>query len=95
MLRILQQVFTAAFTGLYRQSTLITFLITVRVTIMNIGAPFWGVVFGSLFARLIGEGSFGVRALTPGTIPKSGQSRWTRAIGPRPKDPALGFPTDH
>jgi benzoate membrane transport protein len=54
MLRILQQVFTAAFTGLYRQSALISFLITVSgVTIMNIGAPFWGVVFGSLFARLI------------------------------------------
>jgi benzoate membrane transport protein len=64
MLRILQQVFTAAFTGLYRQSALITFLITVSgVTIMNIGAPFWGVVFGSVFAWLIERKAvFGVRA---------------------------------
>lgn len=54
MLKILQQAFTAAFAGRYRLSALVTFVITVSgATIMNIGAPFWGVVFGALFARLI------------------------------------------
>ena len=54
MLKILQAAFTAAFQGRFALSALITFLITVAgQSILGIGAPFWGIVFGALAARLI------------------------------------------
>lgn len=54
MLKVLQGAFVGAFRGAYPMSALVTFLITVSgVAIFNIGAPFWGIVFGYLTARLI------------------------------------------
>ena len=47
MLRVLQAAFTVSFSGRFTLGALITFLITVAdISIFNIGAPFWGLVFG-------------------------------------------------
>lgn len=47
MLRVLQGAFTTAFRDRFAVSALITFLVTVSgVSLFNIGAPFWGLVFG-------------------------------------------------
>lgn len=49
MLRVLQTAFTTAFGGQYPLGALVTFVVTVAgVPIAGIGAPFWGLVFGSL-----------------------------------------------
>lgn len=53
MLRILQTAFDAAFKGPFQFGALIAFLVTVAgMPILNIGAPFWGLVFGYLAARV-------------------------------------------
>ncbi len=47
MLKVLQGAFTAAFKERFALSALITFLVTVSdLSLFNIGAPFWGLVFG-------------------------------------------------
>jgi len=47
MLRVLQTAFTASFGGRFSLGALVCFLVTVAdVPIFNIGAPFWGLVFG-------------------------------------------------
>ncbi len=47
MLKVLQAAFTTAFAGKFQLSALVTFLITVSgISILNIGAPFWGLVCG-------------------------------------------------
>jgi benzoate membrane transport protein len=47
MLRVLQGAFTASFGGRFSFGALVCFLVTVAdVPILNIGAPFWGLVFG-------------------------------------------------
>jgi benzoate membrane transport protein len=47
MLRILQNAFSVSFGGRYTLGALVCFLVTVAdVPIFNIGAPFWGLVFG-------------------------------------------------
>jgi benzoate membrane transport protein len=47
MLRVLQTAFTASFGGRFSFGALVCFLVTVAdVPILNIGAPFWGLVFG-------------------------------------------------
>lgn len=49
MLKILQTAFSAAFQGPFAFGALIAFLVTVAgQPILNIGAPFWGLVFGCL-----------------------------------------------
>ena len=54
MLKVLQTAFIGAFQGRYAMSALITFLITVSgITVLNIGAPFWGIVLGALSARVL------------------------------------------
>ena len=54
MLRVLQAAFTTAFAGKFKLSALITFLITVSgISILNIGAPFWGLIFGFIVSWLI------------------------------------------
>ncbi len=53
MLKILQTAFDAAFKGPYQFGALISFLVTVAgQPVLNIGAPFWGLVFGYLAARM-------------------------------------------
>lgn len=47
MLRVLQTAFTASFGGRFSFGALVCFLVTVAdLPILNIGAPFWGLVFG-------------------------------------------------
>lgn len=54
MLKVLQAAFSTAFGGRFQLSALITFLITVSgITLLNIGAPFWGLVTGILVSWLI------------------------------------------
>jgi benzoate membrane transport protein len=54
MLRVLQTAFTASFGGRFSFGALVCFLVTVAdVPIFNIGAPFWGLVFGLSAAWLL------------------------------------------
>jgi len=47
LLGVLKSSFTAAFQGRFAMGALIAFMVTVsELTIFNIGAPFWGLVFG-------------------------------------------------
>ena len=58
MLKILQSAFDAAFKGPFQFGALISFLVTVAgIPILNVGAPFWGLVFGYLAARVFDEGT--------------------------------------
>ena len=54
MLRVLQTAFTASFGGRYSFGALVCFLVTVAdVPIFNIGAAFWGLVFGLATSHLL------------------------------------------
>ncbi len=56
MLRILQSAFTTAFRGPYAFGALIAFVVTFAgLPILNIGSPFWGLVFGYAAARVFDE----------------------------------------
>lgn len=56
MLKILQSAFTAAFKGPFAFGALISFVVTFAAQpILNIGAPFWGLVFGYLAARIFDD----------------------------------------
>jgi len=57
MLRVLQTAFTASFGGRFSFGALICFLVTVAdVPILQIGAPFWGLVFGLAVSWLLERG---------------------------------------
>ena len=59
MLRVLQTAFTVSFRERFALGALVTFLVTVAdVPIFNIGAPFWGLVFGYCASRLLERGDF-------------------------------------
>lgn len=59
MLRVLQTAFTVSFRERFALGALVTFLVTVAdVPILNVGAPFWGLVFGYLASRLLERGDF-------------------------------------
>ena len=59
LLPVLQGSFTTAFGGGFRLGALIAFMVTVSgVTIYNIGAPFWGLVFGYLASLVLEWPSF-------------------------------------
>lgn len=54
MLRALQGAFGTAFAGSFGTGALVTFLVTVAdVTVLNIGAAFWGLVAGLVVSRLV------------------------------------------
>ncbi len=54
MLRVLQSAFATSFQGAFGIGALVAFLVTVSdITIANIGAPFWGLVFGALVSRIM------------------------------------------
>jgi benzoate membrane transport protein len=54
MLRVLQTAFTVSFRERYTLGALVCFLVTVAdVPIFNIGAAFWGLVFGLVTSRLL------------------------------------------
>ncbi|MDJ0893681.1 MAG: benzoate/H(+) symporter BenE family transporter [Alphaproteobacteria bacterium] len=64
MLRVLQRAFVVSFQGRFTLGALVTFLITVAdISIFNIGAPFWGLVFGFLVSWLLEREDF----RSPGT----------------------------
>ncbi|MCX7961450.1 MAG: benzoate/H(+) symporter BenE family transporter [Burkholderiales bacterium] len=59
MLRVLQTAFGVAFGGRFALGALVTFLVTVAdVPILNIGAAFWGLVFGAVASLLLERGDF-------------------------------------
>ena len=59
MLKVLESAFITAFRGKHTLGALVTFLVTISgLTILNIGAPFWGLVLGYGVSRLIEPGDF-------------------------------------
>ncbi len=59
MLRVLQAAFNVAFREKFTLGALVTFLVTVaNVSIFNIGAPFWGLVFGFAVSWLLERRDF-------------------------------------
>jgi len=62
MLRVLQSAFTVSFRDRFALGALVTFLVTVAdIPIFNVGAPFWGLVFGYLASRLLERGDFAIK----------------------------------
>jgi benzoate membrane transport protein len=60
MLRVLQTAFGIAFGGKFALGALVTFLVTVAdVSILNIGAAFWGLVLGFAVSWLLERKDFG------------------------------------
>jgi benzoate membrane transport protein len=59
MLRVLQTAFSISFRERFTLGALVTFVVTVAdVAIFNIGAPFWGLVFGFAASWLLERGDF-------------------------------------
>jgi benzoate membrane transport protein len=59
MLRVLQTAFHVSFRERFTMGALVAFIVTVaNVPIFNIGAPFWGLVFGYLVSRVMEPGDF-------------------------------------
>jgi benzoate membrane transport protein len=59
MLRVLQTAFTISFKDRFTLGALVTFLVTVsELTLFNIGAPFWGLVFGFVVSWLLERADF-------------------------------------
>jgi benzoate membrane transport protein len=54
MLRVLQSAFTVAFQARFALGALVTFLVTVAgIPILNIGAPFWALIAGTLVSLML------------------------------------------
>jgi benzoate membrane transport protein len=63
MLRALQGAFGTAFGGTFATGALVTFLVTIAdLTVLNIGAAFWGLLVGLLVSRLVEPGDFTTRS---------------------------------
>jgi benzoate membrane transport protein len=59
MLRVLQTAFTVSFRDRFTLGALVTFLVTVAdVSILNIGAAFWGLVAGFVISWLLERKDF-------------------------------------
>jgi benzoate membrane transport protein len=59
LLRVLQNAFRTSFQGRFTLGALITFLVTLaNHPLYNIGAPFWGLVFGFLASWLLERSDF-------------------------------------
>lgn len=59
MLKVLQTAFMTAFRERFAMGALVTFLVTVAdMPILNIGAPFWGLLVGLAISRLLERGDF-------------------------------------
>jgi benzoate membrane transport protein len=59
LLRVLQAAFSVAFAERHTLGALVAFIVTVAdVTIANIGAPFWGLVFGFAVSWLLERGYY-------------------------------------
>jgi benzoate membrane transport protein len=56
---VLQTAFSISFRDRFTLGALVTFVVTVAdVAVFNIGAPFWGLVFGFAASRLLERGDF-------------------------------------
>jgi benzoate membrane transport protein len=63
MLRVLQAAFVTAFSTRFTLGALVTFVVTVAdVTVVNIGAAFWGLVAGIVVSLLLERPDFAGRA---------------------------------
>jgi len=63
MLRVLQAAFVTAFSSRFTLGALVTFIVTVAdVTVLNIGAAFWGLVAGIVVSLLLERPDFAGRA---------------------------------
>ena len=63
MLRVPQTAFSVTFRGKFTLGALVTFLVTVAdVPILNVGAPFWGLVFGIAVSWLLERADFAAPA---------------------------------
>jgi benzoate membrane transport protein len=52
-----------SFRDRFALGALVAFLVTVAdIPVLNIGAPFWGLVFGYAASRLLERGDFAIRA---------------------------------
>jgi len=59
MLRVLQSAFSIAFKERFSLGALVTYLITMSgISILNVGAPFWGLVLGTLASWLLERDHF-------------------------------------
>jgi len=57
---VLQTSFVVSFSGKFTLGALVTFLVTVAdVPIFNVGAAFWGLVFGFAVSWLLERADFG------------------------------------
>ena len=66
MLRVLQTAFSVAFRDRFTFGALLTFIVTVaNVAIFNIGAPFWGLVFGFALSWLLEREDFQAQRAVP------------------------------
>jgi benzoate membrane transport protein len=60
MLRVLQSAFAIAFKGRFTLGALVTFLVTVAgIPVLNVGAPFWALIAGTLVSLLLERADFG------------------------------------
>lgn len=59
MFHVLRGAFVSAFSGRFQIGALVTFIVTVAgLPIVNIGAPFWGIVFGTIASLLLERDDF-------------------------------------
>ncbi len=59
MLRVLQTAFVTSFGGRFTLGALVTFLVTVTdLTILNVGAAFWGLLAGVLVSLMLERADF-------------------------------------
>jgi benzoate membrane transport protein len=62
MLRVLQAAFVTAFGSRFTLGALVTFVVTVAdISVLNIGAAFWGLVAGVLVSMLLERPDFAAR----------------------------------
>jgi benzoate membrane transport protein len=60
--KVLQRPFTSAFKGVFSLGASIAFMVTVSdIVLFNIGAPFWGLVFGFIASLVLEGGSYAQR----------------------------------
>ena len=81
MLRVLQAAFATAFGSRFTLGALVTFVVTVAdITVLNIGAAFWGLVAGILVSMLLERPDFAARCAQPGpgTRERAGPRRLPR-----------------
>ena len=63
--QVLQSAFTTAFQGAFSLGALVAFMVTIsNLSLFNIGAPFWGLVFGFVASWVMERVDFGIAKKT-------------------------------